>query len=136
MAAAAGTVYIRGLDQLVRAFLRTEGALPHDLEIALEDAGRAVKAQVSSNAETTFRQSADLIGSIDNIVKGPRAFVRVTALRREHKNAPYSYPRMQEYGPPPHGGRPFARKALVQKADEVCAIVDGMLAKLSGEWAA
>lgn len=127
---------MKGLDALVAAFARTEGALPADLNASMDEAGRVVKAQVATNAGETFVQSSDLIGSIDNVTRGPRAFVRVTALRREHKNAPFSYPRMWEYGKPPHGGRPFARKALSQRADEVYAILDGMLAKLGGEWEA
>lgn len=131
-----GYVRVNGLHELVRAFERTEGALPHDLSAALEESGRVVKAQVAQNAQEVFESSSDLVGSIDNVVKGPRAYVRVTALRRERANAPFSYPRMWEYGPPKHGGRPFARRALAEKANDVYAIVDGMLAKLGGEWEA
>lgn len=136
MAVAAGTVYVEGLQQLVRAFLRAEGALPHDLEMFLEEAGRAVKAQVITNAQETFRNSSDLVGSVDNLARAPRGYVRVTALRREHKDAPFSYPRMWEYGPPPHGGRPFARKAVAEQADTIEALGEVMLAKLGGEWEA
>lgn len=132
----AETVYVRGLDELVNAFMRTEGALPHDLEMALEGSGRVVKAQVVSNAESTFQSSGTLIGSIDNIVRGPRAYVRVTALRGERAGAPFSYPRMQEYGPRPHGGRPFARKALEQQSDAVVAILEAMVDELGGVWEA
>lgn len=131
-----GSIKVQGLPELVRAFQRTEGALPHDLEMGLEQAGRLVKAQVASNADAAFRESSYLVGSIDNIVQGPRAFVRVTAYRGEHAHAPFSYPSMWEYGSAPHGGRPFARKALDQKAEAVYAVLDGMLAKLGGEWAA
>jgi len=132
----AETIYVRGLPELVRAFERTEGALPHDLTAAMEEAGRAVKAQVAANAQATFASSSTLVGSIDNVTRGATARVRVTTQRRQHKGAPFSYPRMWEYGKPPHGGRPFARKALEQKADAVYAIIDGMLAKLGGEWEA
>src|SRR5579859_5623134 len=140
----AETIYVKGLPELVRAFERTEGALPHDLTAAMEEAGQVVKAQVASNAQEVFQSASDLVGSIDNVSRGPRAYVRVTALRRDGKNAPYSYPRAWEYANPvpiaygrsSRAGRPFARRALAEKADAVYAIVDGMLAKLGGEWEA
>lgn len=126
-----GAVYVDGLDGLVRAFKRTEGALPSAVDHGLHAAGVVVADEGKQQAEAQgLHETGLLIENIYSVSRGPVAVVRDTTMRTVRANAPYSYPRRWEYG-----GRPFLRPALAAKTEEVEGILDRMLAELGGEWA-
>lgn len=117
----AGTVYVRGLDRLVRDFRKLESTLPKEVRSELNEAGKIVAADARSRFSSIQPRSA---ASMRHRMRGP---ARVVAEQR----------RGTVTGQRPDFGRlQMARAflpALDAKASEVERRVERMLDRLSND---
>lgn len=93
----AETVYVDGLDSLVRAFGKIDRGLRRELQGRLRRAGLIVAADYRATAP---RLTGAMAASAKPSVRGGSVFIRVTAKKQSPKYpSGYRYPNRIEYGP-------------------------------------
>lgn len=117
----AQTVYIDGLDSLVRAFGKIDRGLRRELQTRLKHAGEIVALDYKMTAP---RKTGKMADSAKPSIRGGSVYIRVTAKKQSPKYpSGYRYPNRVEYesgsNQPLHQSLERTRPAVLRDLDHV-----------------